>query len=55
MSDAERSSTFIGPHEGREFELMRDGKKHLIKFLVEFGQDVYFPEGPFDRLVEGVF
>jgi hypothetical protein len=26
---------FIGPHEGRELELMLEGKKHLSMFQIE--------------------
>jgi hypothetical protein len=42
---------FVGPHEGREFELMLEGKKHLSMFLledaVEYGD---YPDKRFDAL-----
>ncbi|MBS0530656.1 MAG: hypothetical protein JSS22_14905, partial [Proteobacteria bacterium] len=50
--------TFVGPHEGREFELMLAGKKHLSSFFLEEGleRDQVFPESQFDAAVaEGVF
>jgi hypothetical protein len=55
MSGAEGSQTFLGPHEGRELELMRNGKKHLSKFSIEGDLEPYFPEQEFDLLVEEGF
>jgi tRNA (guanine37-N1)-methyltransferase len=40
-----------GPHEGREFQLMKDGKKPLCMFLDEGGGAPHFPERDFDTLV----
>jgi tRNA (guanine37-N1)-methyltransferase len=45
---ASRGTT--GPHEGREFQLMREGKKPLCMFLDEGGAP-HFPERDFDNLV----
>src|SRR5262245_66504208 len=42
----------IGPHEGRELELMLAGAKPLSMFLVPIDTEFeIFPEGEFDRLV----
>jgi len=44
--------TFVGPHEGRELELMMAGTKPLSAFLEVVSQDVEcFPEENFDALV----
>lgn len=47
---------FVGPHEGRELELMLEGKKHLSYFFFEVGieRDI-FPEDEFERLVNSGF
>ena len=43
---------FLGPHEGRELELMRLGKKPLSMFLEEIAPRFkLFPEEEFDDLV----
>ena len=43
--------TFVGPHEGRELELMMAGTKPLSAFLEVVSQDVEcFPEENFDAL-----
>ena len=42
----------IGPHEGRELALMREGKKPLAMFLDNVPRDfALFPEAEFDSLV----
>jgi hypothetical protein len=44
--------TFVGPHEGRELELMTTGTKPLSAFLEVISEDVEcFPEEDFDALV----
>jgi hypothetical protein len=44
---------FLGPHEGRELELMLAGKKHLSYFFFEegFEPNGFFPESQFDAAV----
>lgn len=50
--DQKTDQAFVGPHEGRELELMLSGSKPLSMFVecvpVEFE---IFPERDFDRLV----
>jgi hypothetical protein len=42
----------IGPHEGRELELMKAGIKPLSMFIEEVpSSKAYFPENEFDQLV----
>jgi hypothetical protein len=50
-------SSFLGPHEGRELELMLAGKKHLSMFSFEVGiEREIFPERQFDlHVAEGRF
>jgi hypothetical protein len=44
--------SFLGPHEGRELELMLEGKKHLSYFYLEVGiERSVFPEDEFDLQV----
>lgn len=44
-----RKPAFLGPHEGRELELMLAGKKHLSRFYFEAGiEREIFPESQFD-------
>ena len=49
--------SFVGPHDGRELQLMLEGKKHLSMFLIE--DDVEYEDYPdkrFDALaMEGRF
>jgi hypothetical protein len=48
---------FVGPHEGREFDLMTTGEKHLSMFEVE-GAEEYddYPDARFEAAVaEGKF
>ena len=48
--------SFLGPHEGRELELMLAGKKHLSEFTFEEGiEREIFPERQFDLHVAGGF
>lgn len=43
---------YVGPHEGRELELMRAGSKPASMFLEPVDSDTeYFPEEEFDALV----
>jgi hypothetical protein len=48
---------FVGPHEGRELELMLAAKKHLSMFSFEVGiEREIFPERQFDlHVAEGLF
>jgi hypothetical protein len=51
MADA-ATHAFVGPHEGRELELMRSGLKPLSAFVEYVPRDCeVFPEGDFDALV----
>ena len=51
MADA-TTRKFVGPHEGRELELMRSGLKPLSVFVEELPQQFeVFPEKDFDALV----
>jgi hypothetical protein len=57
-SDQEKvRSSFLGPHEGRELELMLAGKKFLCVFEEEVGiERETFPERQFDlHFAEGLF
>ena len=49
--------SFVGPHEGRELELMLEGKKHLSMFLIEDTVEYEnYPDKQFDTFVsEGKF
>ena len=49
--------SFLGPHEGRELELMLAGKKHLSVFFLEEGiEREIFPERQFDlHVAQGIF
>ena len=48
--------SFLGPHEGRELELMLEGKKHLNRFYFEVGiERSVFPEDEFDLQVANGF
>jgi hypothetical protein len=49
--------SFLGPHEGRELELMLAGRKHLCAFYEEIGiERETFPERQFDlHVAEGLF
>jgi hypothetical protein len=49
--------SFLGPHEGRELELMLAGRKHLCAFYEELGiERETFPERQFDlHVAEGRF
>ncbi|MBR1210176.1 hypothetical protein [Bradyrhizobium sp. JYMT SZCCT0180] len=60
MNDSAEDATppsFVGPHDGRELQLMLEGKKHLSMFLIE--DDVEYEDYPdkrFDALtLEGRF
>ena len=58
VSDEDKGKPpFLGPHEGRELELMLTGKKPLSLFSFEEGiEREIFPEHQFDLYVaEGVF
>ena len=49
-------TSFLGPHEGRELELMLEGKKHLSFFFLETGiERSVFPEDEFDQHVANGF
>lgn len=51
-----RKPAFLGPHEGRELELMLAGKKHLSFFYLEVGiEREVFPERQFDVEVANGF
>jgi hypothetical protein len=41
----------IGPHEGQELQLMKEGKKPLSMFVHWTDEQVHFPEQAFDELV----
>jgi len=49
--------SYLGPHEGRELDLMLVGKKHLCVFSFEVGiEREIFPERQFDlHVAEGLF
>jgi hypothetical protein len=48
----EARQSFIGPHEGRELELMQAGEKPLSMFVQSVPSEFdLFPEEQFDRLV----
>ena len=49
--------SFVGPHDGRELELMLEGKKHLSMFSVEDGVEYEdYPDKRFDAFTsEGRF
>ena len=52
MSIAQTKQKFVGPHEGRELELMLSGKKPLSMFVEPVGTEFeYFPEKEFKSLV----
>ena len=60
MSQADEGNarpSFLGPHNDRELELMRAGKKHLSSFSEEVGiERETFPEREFDlHVAEGRF
>ena len=45
------TTAFVGPHEGRELELMMTGTKPLSAFLEVLSEDVErFPQEDFDAL-----
>jgi hypothetical protein len=50
-NSTEDSPSFLGPHEGRELELMLAGKKHLSKFVFEENASDVFPLRELDKLV----
>ncbi|MBN9596767.1 MAG: hypothetical protein J0G36_15605 [Afipia sp.] len=48
--------SFLGPHEGRELDLMLAGKKHLSRFDFEDGALPTFPQKEFEQKVaDGLF
>src|SRR5262245_19891114 len=53
VHDRENRRAFVGPHEGRELELMLSGSKPLSMFIEPVGETEfeYFPEEEFDKLV----
>jgi hypothetical protein len=57
MSGAKGSQkpAFLGPHDGRELELMLEGRKHLSYFFFEVGARQTFPEDQFDLYVANGF
>jgi hypothetical protein len=49
MSKRKTKQNFVGPHEGRELELMLSGKKPLSMFVEPVDSEFeYFPEEEFD-------
>jgi hypothetical protein len=56
-AEDDKPPSFVSPHEGRELQLMLEGKKHLSMFLIE--DDVEYEDYPdkrFDALtLEGRF
>ena len=52
VRDRENKRAFVGPHEGRELELMLSGSKPLSMFIEPVESEFeYFPEEEFDKLV----
>jgi len=52
MADARPTPSFVGPHEGRELELMLSGSKPMSMFFQPFESEFeYFPEAEFDEFV----
>ena len=52
MSKEHTKQKFVGPHEGRELELMLSGRKPLSMFVEPVDSEFeYFPEEEFDSLV----
>jgi len=52
MNETRLTPSFVGPHEGRELELMLAGTKPLCMFVEEVPCEVeLFPEAEFDALV----
>lgn len=50
MSSVSDNHTFVGPHEGRELELLLNGKKPLAMFVEPIQPDFEcFPEAEFDK------
>ncbi len=51
--EARYNPSFLGPHEGREFELMKAGTKPLAMFIHHLAPDdeKFFAEDSFDKLV----
>ncbi|SEI00496.1 hypothetical protein [Tardiphaga sp. OK245] len=49
---SEEAPSYVGPHEGREFDLMIAGQKHLSMFVFE-GSEKYtdYPDPRFDEFV----
>jgi hypothetical protein len=52
MLNSKSDRAFVGPHEGRELELMKAGAKPLSMFVDQVPPEYEsFPEGDFDILV----
>jgi hypothetical protein len=51
-TEGDRPPSFVGPHDGRELQLMLEGKKHLSMFLIEDGFE--YEDYP-DKRFEGRF
>jgi hypothetical protein len=57
QDESGKRPSFVGPHEGRELELMLAGKKPLSMFVHAVGiEREFFPERQFDlHVAEGLF